>query len=116
MALVKLEYYQMAVHNFKKPLIRTKTKDGLISSHFNQAEDKPMDRIEDPYLREAFHFCEPGAGAELLKRKWAANFGCVIYLDFQEAMLHCLKLCNSHHFQMFLLKPLWFHWCISLIY
>ncbi|KNZ44240.1 hypothetical protein VP01_9383g1, partial [Puccinia sorghi] len=31
----------------------------------------------------------------LFKRKWAATFGRVIYLDLQEAMLHCLKATNS---------------------
>ncbi|KNZ63439.1 hypothetical protein VP01_11447g2, partial [Puccinia sorghi] len=42
--------------------------------------------------------CEPGA--ELFIRKWAATFGRVIYLDLQEAMLHHLKVCNSHHLRM----------------
>ncbi|KNZ48270.1 hypothetical protein VP01_5787g2 [Puccinia sorghi] len=68
---------------------KNKTKDGLISSHFNQAEkfDRktlnnilslwllrqaiPWTHIEDPYLRAAFHYCEPGA--ELFKQKWAAS-------------------------------------------
>ena len=99
--------------------IKTKTdkKEGLIASHFNRAEkfDKetlnnimsswllrqaiPWNRIEDPYLRAAFHYCQPGS--ELFKRKWAATSGCVIYLDLKEAMLNCLKVCNSLHFQKY---------------
>jgi len=101
--------------------IKTKTdkKEGSIASHFNRAEKFdnetlnniislwlirqaiPWSRIEDPYLRAAFHYCQPGS--ELFKRKWAATSGRVIYLDLKEAMLNRLKVCNySLHFQ----KPL----------
>ena len=90
---------------------KTDAKEGSIASHFNRAEkfdnEKlnnilslwllrqaiPWTRIEDPYLRAAFHYCEPGS--ELFKRKWAATSGRIIYLDLQEAMLNRLKVCNS---------------------
>jgi len=96
---------------------KSETKDGSIASHFNTAEKFnnetlnnilslwllrqaiPWNRIEDPYLCAAFHYCEPGS--TLFKRKWAATSGRVIYLDLQEAMLNCLKVCYSFHFQKF---------------
>ena len=96
---------------------KSETKDGSIASHFNTAEKFnnetlnnilslwllrqaiPWNRIEDPYLRAAFHYCEPGS--TLFKRKWAATSGRVIYLDLQEAMLNRLKVCYYFHFQKF---------------
>ena len=102
--------------------IKTKTdkKEGSIASHFNRAEKFdnetlnnimslwllrqaiPWNRIEDPYLRAAFHYCQPGS--EFYKRKWAATSGRVIYLDLKEAMLNRLKVCNSLHFQKCLIS------------
>ena len=90
---------------------KTEGKDGSIATHFNRAEKFdnetlnnilslwllrqaiPWNRIEDPYLRAAFHYCEPGS--TLFKRKWAATSGRVIYLDLQEAMINRLKVCYS---------------------
>ena len=57
----------------------------------------PWNRIEDPYLRAAFHYCQPGS--ELYKRKWEATSGRAIYLDLKEAMLNCLKVCDSLNLQ-----------------
>ncbi|KNZ52569.1 hypothetical protein VP01_3518g1 [Puccinia sorghi] len=37
--------------------------------------------------------------SELFKRKWAATSGHVIYLDLQEAILNCIKVGKSLHFQ-----------------
>ena len=89
----------------------------MIASHFNQAKKFdnetlnniislwlirqaiPWSRIEDPYLRAAFHYCQPGS--ELFKRKWAATSGRVIYLDLKDAMLNRLKVCHSLHFQKY---------------
>ncbi|KNE94873.1 hypothetical protein PSTG_11777 [Puccinia striiformis f. sp. tritici PST-78] len=53
----------------------------------------PWNRVEDPYLKAAFHYCE--AGANLFKRKWAANSAREVYLDLQDAMLKRLKDANS---------------------
>lgn len=85
-----------------------KGKNGKISSHFIATEKFnnktlnqiitlwllrqaiPWNRVEDPYLRAAFHYCEPGAS--LFKRKWAATSGRTLYLELQEAMLKELKV------------------------
>ncbi|POW11056.1 hypothetical protein PSTT_05573 [Puccinia striiformis] len=53
----------------------------------------PWNRVEDPYLKAAFHYCE--AGANLFKRKWAANSAREVYLDLQDAMLKRLKTTDS---------------------
>ncbi|KNZ55845.1 hypothetical protein VP01_2564g1 [Puccinia sorghi] len=42
----------------------------------------------------------------LFKRKWAATFGCFIYSDFQEAILHCLKATNSNFTSI---RDVWTH-------
>ena len=110
---------KLPITSLQESKTKTDKKEGSIASHFNRAEKFdnetlnniislwllrqaiPWNRIEDPYLRAAFHYCEPGS--ELFKRKWAATSGRVIYLDLKEAMLNRLKVCNySLHFQ----KPL----------
>ncbi|KNZ61550.1 hypothetical protein VP01_13860g1, partial [Puccinia sorghi] len=70
---------------------KTNTKEGLISSHFNQAEnfDNKTLKIISLWLLP-FHYFEPGL--DLFKRKWAATSGCVIYFDLEEAMLNFLKV------------------------
>ncbi|KNZ46613.1 hypothetical protein VP01_711g4 [Puccinia sorghi] len=82
---------------------KTDTKEGSISSHFNQAENsdkKNLNRILS-MLIFSFQYCEPGS--ELFKQKWAATSGCVIYLNLQE-VLNYLNVCHSLHYQNFLLK------------
>lgn len=88
----------------------TSQKSGTITSHFAPVEKFdngvfnqiitlwllrqaiPWNRVEDPYLRAAFNYCEPGAN--LFKQKWAATSGRIVYLDLQEAMIKQLKVCN----------------------
>ena len=50
----------------------------------------PWNQVEDPYLRAAFGYCK--AGANLFKRRWAADSARIVYLDLQEAMIKSLKV------------------------
>jgi hypothetical protein len=91
-------------------LEKTKKKngDGDLTTHFARVEKFnntilnqiivlwllrqaiPWNRVEDPYLKAAFNYCEPAA--ILFKRKWAATGARKAYLELQEAMLHRLKV------------------------
>ncbi|KAA1073275.1 hypothetical protein PGT21_007171 [Puccinia graminis f. sp. tritici] len=53
----------------------------------------PWNRVEDPYLKAAFNYCEPAA--ILFKQKWAATGARKAYLELQEAMLYRLKTTDS---------------------
>ncbi|KNZ45949.1 hypothetical protein VP01_7683g1, partial [Puccinia sorghi] len=68
----------------------------FLTINFNQAE-------KFDYL------CGFYPGSDFFECKWAATSGCVIYLDLKEAaMLNCLKLWNSLHFQKFtLIHDVW---------
>jgi hypothetical protein len=86
------------------------SKKNKITSHFAPAEKfdnqilnqmitlwllrqaLPWSRIEDNALRASFFYCQ--AAAHLFKRKWAANSARLAYLEFQEAMIHRLKVSN----------------------
>ncbi|OAV91779.1 hypothetical protein PTTG_27879 [Puccinia triticina 1-1 BBBD Race 1] len=86
-------------------------KSGLITNHFHPTEKFdnttfnqivtlwlirqafPWSRVEDPYLRAAFNYCQ--AAATLFKRKWAANSAKVLYLDLQKSMISSLKANDS---------------------
>ncbi|OAV98668.1 hypothetical protein PTTG_25616 [Puccinia triticina 1-1 BBBD Race 1] len=53
----------------------------------------PWTRVEDAYLRAAFHYCQ--AGANLFKRRWAADSARTVYLDLQAAMIKRVKDTDS---------------------
>ena len=88
--------------------LKISEKGGTIMNHFAKVEkfdnkvlnqiitlwllrqSIPWNRVEDPYLRAAFNYCE--AGSHLFKRRWAADSARGVYLELQEAMINCLKV------------------------
>jgi hypothetical protein len=99
---------------------KKKNGDGDLTTHFARVEKFnntilnqiivlwllrqaiPWNRVEDPYLKAAFNYFKPAA--ILFKQKWAANGARKVYLELQEAMLHCLKV--SSLFQITMQKDL----------
>ncbi|KNZ49512.1 hypothetical protein VP01_496g11 [Puccinia sorghi] len=90
----------MAVHKIKKLSIMM--DQSLVTSTKQKSLIKKISIKYYLCWLLPFHYCEPGA--ELFKQKWAATSGRVIYLDLQEAMLHCLKATNS---KFTLIHDLW---------
>ena len=88
--------------------LKLSEKGGTITGHFGKVEkfdnkvfnqiitlwllrqSIPWNRVEDPYLRAAFNYCE--AGSHLFKRRWAADSARDVYLELQQGMINRLKV------------------------